>query len=500
MIRLLSYLNSSKKIFWLAFFIGQFLFSQNTESTTNIAKKFTELEKTASADPNRVLAELYKLKTETLKTNNIEYYLKVLNKIDYVYYIKTDYHQVIKSTNNTIKEAQKYNDALSEAGARYTQAFAYSQLGFYEEANNTVNIGLNLIKNNEDDESLKCKGYLYTVKGEIFNKKSDDQNKALLYLKKSGEEFSKIKNISLKNKSLINAYSNYAVAYAALKKTDSAIYYNQLALQLNPKKYALDNTLAFIYMGLGLTYKEKKDTDKAISFFIKSAKLSDSIKAVDISLISYKNIRDLYDQKKDQKKFIHFAKKYSTLKDSINDATRTKMDDTLKEIVEKKQENNKKFYLKIILFLIAITIFLFVIWFYGYNRLKRIKTQNNITSNLLEKEKQEKSILESKINDFFDELIHLAKENSPNFYVRFSEIYPEIHLKLTKEYPQLSTFEKSFLAMVFLNFSNKEIANIESVSLKTIEIRKYRIRKKCDLESGQDLKKWLDDLAITENK
>ena len=150
--------------------------------------------------------------------------------------------------------------------------------------------------------------------------------------------------------------------------------------------------------------------------------------------------------------------------------------------------------------LIAITIFLFVIWFYGYNRLKRIKTQNNITSNLLEKEKQEKSILESKINDFFDELIHLAKENSPNFYVRFSEIYPEIHLKLTKEYPQLSTFEKSFLAMVFLNFSNKEIASIESVSLKTIEIRKYRIRKKCNLEHGQDIKSWLDDLAITENK
>ena len=64
------YLNSSKKIFWLAFFIGQFLFSQNTESTTNIAKKFTELEKTASADPNRVLAELYKLKTENGNAKN----------------------------------------------------------------------------------------------------------------------------------------------------------------------------------------------------------------------------------------------------------------------------------------------------------------------------------------------------------------------------------------------------------------------------------------------
>ena len=500
MIRLLSYLNSSKKIFWLAFFIGQFLFSQNTESTTNIAKKFTELEKTASADPNRVLAELYKLKTETLKTNNIEYYLKVLNKIDFVHYIKADYNQAIKSTNNTIKEAQNYDSPISEAEARYIQSFAYSQFGFFEEANNTANIGLNLIKNNEDDESLKCKGYLYTVKGEIFNKKSDDQKNAIFFYRKSTIEFSKIKNITLKNKSLINAYSNCSIAYAALKKPDSAIYYNHLALELNPRKYNMDNTLAFIYMGLGFTYKEKKETDKAISFFLKSAKLSDSIKAVDITLESYKNIRDLYDQKKDQKKFIHFAKKYSTLKDSINDATRTKMDDTLKVIVENKQENNKKFYLKIILFLIAITIFLFVIWFYGYNRLKRIKTQNNITSNLLEKEKQEKSILESKINDFFDELIHLAKENSPNFYVRFSEIYPEIHLKLTKEYPQLSTFEKSFLAMVFLNFSNKEIANIESVSLKTIEIRKYRIRKKCDLESGQDLKKWLDDLAITENK
>ena len=94
----------------------------------------------------------------------------------------------------------------------------------------------------------------------------------------------------------------------------------------------------------------------------------------------------------------------------------------------------------------------------------------------------------------------LAQKKSTIFYLRFTEIYTNFDQLLATKYPQLSISDKTFLAMVFLNFSNKEIANIESVSLKTIEIRKYRIRKKCNLEHGQDIKSWLDDLAITENK
>ncbi len=118
----------------------------------------------------------------------------------------------------------------------------------------------------------------------------------------------------------------------------------------------------------------------------------------------------------------------------------------------------------------------------------------------IRKQKRQKNISESNINEALKEIKELGKKNSPTFYLRFIEVYTNFDELLSTKYPQLSIFEKTFLAMISLNFSNKEISDIESVSLKTIEIRKYRIRKKCNLESGKDLKKWLDELSLFKNR
>lgn len=118
----------------------------------------------------------------------------------------------------------------------------------------------------------------------------------------------------------------------------------------------------------------------------------------------------------------------------------------------------------------------------------------------IRKQKRQKNISESNINEALKEIKELGKKNSPTFYLRFIEVYTNFDELLSTKYPQLSIFEKTFLAMISLNFSNKEISDIESVSLKTIEIRKYRIRKKCSLESGKDLKKWLDELSLFKNR
>lgn len=118
----------------------------------------------------------------------------------------------------------------------------------------------------------------------------------------------------------------------------------------------------------------------------------------------------------------------------------------------------------------------------------------------IRKQKRQKNISESNINEALKEIKELGKKNSPTFYLRFMEVYTNFDELLSTKYPQLSIFEKTFLAMISLNFSNKEISDIESVSLKTIEIRKYRIRKKCNLESGKDLKKWLDELSLFKNR
>ena len=147
--------------------------------------------------------------------------------------------------------------------------------------------------------------------------------------------------------------------------------------------------------------------------------------------------------------------------------------------------NNIEEIIKFSLFLVLISI-LFFLGLY--------------LSTILKKRKKINLIQDSNTNEAITEVKELAQKKSTIFYLRFTEIYTNFDQLLATKYPQLSISDKTFLAMISLNFSNKEIASIESVSLKTIEIRKYRIRKKCNLEHGQDIKSWLDDLAITENK
>jgi DNA-binding CsgD family transcriptional regulator len=147
--------------------------------------------------------------------------------------------------------------------------------------------------------------------------------------------------------------------------------------------------------------------------------------------------------------------------------------------------NNIEEIIKFSLFLALLSI----LFFFGLYISTIVKKRKKINFNQ-----------DSNTNEAITEVKELAQKKSTIFYLRFTEIYTNFDQLLATKYPQLSISDKTFLAMIFLNFSNKEIASIESVSLKTIEIRKYRIRKKCNLEHGQDIKSWLDDLAITENK
>lgn len=67
----------------------------------------------------------------------------------------------------------------------------------------------------------------------------------------------------------------------------------------------------------------------------------------------------------------------------------------------------------------------------------------------IRKQKRQKNISESNINEALKEIEELGKKNSPTFYLRFTEVYTNFDQLLSTKYPQLSIFEKSFLAMIF---------------------------------------------------
>ena len=78
---------------------------------------------------------------------------------------------------------------------------------------------------------------------------------------------------------------------------------------------------------------------------------------------------------------------------------------------------------------------------------------------------------------------------------RFEEMYQLVHhdfiRKLSEQYPKLSGTELKVCALMHINLSNKEIAELLCISNRTIESHRYRIRKKMGLKSDINLAGYL---------
>lgn len=108
----------------------------------------------------------------------------------------------------------------------------------------------------------------------------------------------------------------------------------------------------------------------------------------------------------------------------------------------------------------------------------RLKTEHSIENKKMEKDK-------------FDHLIAIAKSNNPAFLLLFGELYPDFIEALKALAPNIRSSEMVFCAMAFLNFSTKNIAEYTYVTIRAVQIRKNRLRKKLEIPSDADFNNWM---------
>ena len=72
-----------------------------------------------------------------------------------------------------------------------------------------------------------------------------------------------------------------------------------------------------------------------------------------------------------------------------------------------------------------------------------------------------------------------------NAYVE--NVYDAFFKKLDDRYPGLSQTEKRLAALLRLNLSSKEIASVVNISPKSVDMNRYRLRKKMGLENEENL-------------
>jgi len=92
-------------------------------------------------------------------------------------------------------------------------------------------------------------------------------------------------------------------------------------------------------------------------------------------------------------------------------------------------------------------------------------------------------------------LTHLVSFNYvwEEFEKWFTEIHSGFIHNLSEDYPKLTTREIKVCALLRLNMLSKEIAGLMNVEPATVEIYRYRIRKKLELSKGENLIKFISN-------
>ena len=79
------------------------------------------------------------------------------------------------------------------------------------------------------------------------------------------------------------------------------------------------------------------------------------------------------------------------------------------------------------------------------------------------------------------------------FHKLFSEIHQDFIARITDKYPKLTANDVRLLSFIRINLDSREIANLMSISQKSVDTNRYRLRKKLELSHEDDLNLFVRD-------
>jgi hypothetical protein len=95
-------------------------------------------------------------------------------------------------------------------------------------------------------------------------------------------------------------------------------------------------------------------------------------------------------------------------------------------------------------------------------------------------------------------LLKDVEQNSLNweqFASHFNEVNNDFLKKLKSQHPSVSNTDIKVCTYLKLNLSTKEIAQLMNISVRGVEISRYRLRKKLQIPGGQTLNDFLNKIG-----
>lgn len=324
--------------------------------------------------------------------------------------------------------------------------------------------------------------------------KQNKLDSAEVYQNKLKEHLS-ISNDSVISYYYISSYIDKGLLYTNLGRYDEAA--EQLDKSLDLIQNSNKSLLFYSFQIYGDLEMARGDTLKAISYYKRALDYSVGIGINHKTKYLHKKLADcLINNEHTVDEAKRHLREYNSINDSLERHNRMVVDMILSDVIKDSDEasaQKSKIYKYIVMGLIFVSI-LIVSFFFAKNRRshKKLRKKNRQLISTVEKVE----MLEEKLeNNIFKDIIELAKSNSPEFLPLFGKGYPEFVGVIKELDPAIRSSELYFIALAYLNFSTKDIANYTFVTTRAVQVRKNRMRKKYNIPSEVDFNEWFRSLS-----
>ena len=345
--------------------------------------------------------------------------------------------------------------------------------------------------------------------------------------------------------------TNIGDHYLTADKPEEALPYFNKALKLY-RKHNYAKGEAITLENLGIANSDMDRFELALNYFDQAIKIAEQNDFNQVLYECYQDVGNTFKRMNDSEKALFYYEKYYTLRDSVVNMEKNAQIATLsvqyetekkeKELAISKEKilqfEQKDKISKLMQYIITGgLILLLIIGFLLYSRYKvqqelvesELKNQN-LESQRLKKELEFKqkdltnfALDISRKNEFSNKILeHLKLINkSQDFEFRRKKVRELVlmasnHLKinddirefqmnveqvnqdffntLEQRFPELTTNEKQLCGLIRLNLTTKDIASIKNISPKSVEMGRYRLRKKLSLNPKEEISVFLNKL------
>ncbi|KAA2222622.1 tetratricopeptide repeat protein [Chryseobacterium sediminis] len=274
------------------------------------------------------------------------------------------------------------------------------------------------------------------------------------------------------------------------KNKDSAYKYVNTAYNKANIRGKDDGIALYANTIMGEYFLTNAQYDKAEETLKKALKVNEKTKRIYAyyGKYIYNDLRVLYERTGDKEKAYFYLKAYTDAYYKTNTSLLATINQDMESFIMGAQQDadhhKSKIYWIIFLSLAGLSL----LGLYAWRIIRALGKRKEVLT--IEAEN-----LKIRINDNKqEEVLELGKKNDPEFLNRFKEVYPEFIDQLLTINPGLESSELIFCAMLKLHFTSKEIASYTLVQHRSVQQKKYRIRKKLNIPGETDIYHFFDTL------